>query len=208
VGEFSQIYGGAAAGAAGGSAAGPWGAAIGGVVGLGAGILDYVGQGQANEQNAYQWSRTLDRAEDMARNQMQFQREMSNTSYQRSVADLKAAGLNPMLAYQQGGAGNQVGAQAQMQNVMGPAATSANQGFMMGQQIAQMHQQMEQTAAQTQYLDAQTDNTAADTSNKLTENPNISQRGKQILADINLKKCYCSPIFCYYWTYWSSNCFR
>ena len=76
----------------------------------------------------------------LAQDQMNFQQRNSDTAYQRAVADMQAAGLNPMLAYSQGGASTPTGSLANVQSTQQQTLPAAVQG-------AQTLLQTQQTAA-------------------------------------------------------------
>lgn len=67
-------------------------------------------------------------AKQQAQKQMDFQQQMSDTSYQRAMADMRKAGLNPILAGKLGGASTSSGAMAPVQNIGAgvPAAMQAS----------------------------------------------------------------------------------
>lgn len=112
-----------------------------GLIPLAAAALSYFGQKDTNDTNMQ-----------LGQDQMAFQERMSSTAYQRATADMKAAGINPMLAYQQGGASSPAGAMPQVQNSVGVAMSSALQA-----------QAVQQGTAQTELIKAQAEKTKSET---------------------------------------------
>lgn len=80
----------------------------------------------------------------MAREQMAFQERMSDTAYQRATADMKKAGINPMLAYMQGGASSPSGAMSTMEDPVTPAISSAVEAKRMSAEVGLLRSQKSQ----------------------------------------------------------------
>lgn len=133
-----------------------WGALGAAALSLGGSIF---GGERSNKANARQARLNRMFQREQSGTQMRFQERMRNTEWQAGIEDMRAAGVNPALAYSQGGASSPMGAagsgsKAEMQDVLSPGIASAQQARRLTQEISNMKQQ-EDTALAKKYLDDQ-----------------------------------------------------
>lgn len=123
--------------------------------------------GSQSETNSYNLKiarENLDFNEREAQKTRDYQTLMSNTSHQREVADLKAAGLNPLLSAN-AGASSPAGATASAPptpTMVNPFANLDLGGML--RDLAQLDMQRAQTQADVRVKDAQAAKTISDTS--------------------------------------------
>lgn len=120
------------------------GLVTGGVPGLLSGINNSQQQSSANQINL-----------DQAQVNRDFQERMSNSAYQRGMEDMRKAGLNPMLAFSQGGASTPSGSTGSVSPVKTDVPNALDKAStMMG---------MKSTAKAVEQSEAQTEKIRSDT---------------------------------------------
>lgn len=118
-----------------------------------------------------------------ARQNRKFQKKMSDTSYQRQMADMEKAGLNPILAAKMGGASTPAGAMAQMPDF----GQTITQGVATGLQaqhteanVKKIEQEVENLRATEGLTNVQTENITQMTYKAWEETNNLMKEGQRM----------------------------
>lgn len=177
--------------------------------GLAQGALSFLGGERANAANAQMAREQMDFQREMLARQeaingaqaqanRDFQERMANTAYQRAMADMRAAGLNPILAYSQGGAaspsggaasvGLPSGATARMENTLSGVLSTALQAVQAIGAIRQQAEQIQLTREQAQLVRNQQMQVSTNTALQAAQTTTEQERPNLVRAQSNTER--------------------
>jgi hypothetical protein len=144
------------------------------------GASSIFGQERANRENRDIW-----------RKSQAWQEMMSNTAWQRTVADMKKAGINPMLAVSQGGASTPTSAiGAPMQDSLGRGVSSAIAAASLNAQLQKNQADIAESKSRTAFNVAQTIATTAKTAKERATQPVYGLLGDIFQSSVNSARSF------------------
>lgn len=143
---------------------------IGAAIGAAGSILGgMIGKSSAKDTNAQNYQ--------IAKENRDWQEEMSNTAYQRAAADMKAAGINPLMAAMKGGASTPSPSTPTMQDTGAAAISAGAKSFEKIAQAANMEADLDNKRQQNELLKEQT-NLTRENARKVQVDTDLAEASK------------------------------
>ncbi|AXH74639.1 MAG: DNA pilot protein [Microviridae sp.] len=165
---------------------GLFGSLLAGGMNFASSYLGYEGQKDANETSQQISTDQMNFNSVEAQKTRDYQERMRGTQYQTTVNDLRAAGLNPMLAYTNGGSGTPGGATASYGSIphIGNKMESAMNSSAMAATIRNTWAQTDKTEADADLSRALATKAEADTTQSTASAGNLTQQTENLKEQV------------------------
>lgn len=146
------------------------------------GVMGYIGDRETNATN-----------EKIAADNRRWQEMMSGSAYARAMADMRASGLNPMLAYSQGGASTPAGSTYNYKSPMSGLGEGVKRLASSALERAKLHQDVRQVESNIGLTEISKMKAAADTQQALSTAKQAEAQTQKIQTETDIARKMTDP---------------